>query len=195
MVFLEKNYGLKSRSTVVFIMSDHPYQTFPAGQRRGKKAIIRIAFFILGRSIQSASHFDKIIQTELNEWPDSFLLVYKVFPNGPELALCKKNNLLKRCKHTERDPDMLIYIKNVEYAFKLMTSQKGSVQAFIEHGAFLKGDVTIALSLIRILNRIQVYLYPRFLVKRLVKRVPKINMSSRYIGRLRLIFLGIPFGL
>jgi hypothetical protein len=157
--------------------------------------IIKIVFFILGRSIQSASRFDKAIQSELEEWPESYVLAYKVFPTGPEMILHKQNNMLKRCKQTEGDPNMSIYIKNLEYAVKLMTAQKGSVEAFIERGAFLKGDVTIALSLIRILNRIQVYLYPRFLVKRLVKRVPKINMRSRYFGRVRIYLLGIPFGL
>ncbi len=176
-------------------MSAATYKLISPSQKRLKRGIVTFVLFILGRSIQSASRFDKIIQQELHNWPETFTLVYEIFPTGPALILCKQNNTLIRCRNTENVPDMTIYIKNIEYAFLLMTSQKGAVQAFLEHGAFLKGDITIALSLIRILNRIQVYLYPRILAKRVVKRLPKISFYKRYIGRLRIILLGIPFGL
>ena len=90
---------------------------------------------------------------------------------------------------------MIIYLKNVDYTFLLMTSQKSTVQAFLESAAFVKGDVPIAMSLIRILDRVQFYLFPRIIAKRVIKRLPSISYSSRYLGRLRLYLLGIPFGI
>ncbi|PWI49544.1 hypothetical protein CEE45_01755 [Candidatus Heimdallarchaeota archaeon B3_Heim] len=135
-------------------MSVSTYQVISPGRKRGKRAIIKTALFILGRSMQSASRFDKKIQQELESWPENFTIVYKAFPKGPMMTLCKNNNKLKRCKPGEEDPDMIIYLKNLEYAFLLMTSRRSSVEAFLEHGAFLKGDLSIALSLIRILNRV-----------------------------------------
>ncbi len=46
-------------------MSVSPYQVIFPGRKRGKRAIVKIVLFILGRSIQSASRFDKKIQQEL----------------------------------------------------------------------------------------------------------------------------------
>ena len=171
------------------------FKTVQPGRKRIKAQVVKIVFFILGRALQSASHFDSIIKDEVKEWPENYSIMYKVQPTGPTMMICKEDGRLRKRTPSEKDASMIIYLKNIEYSFLLVTSQRGTVQAFLESAAYIKGDVPIAMSLIRILDRVQFYLFPRIIAKNVIKRLPKINMTTRYVGRLRLYFLGIPFGI
>jgi hypothetical protein len=176
-------------------MNSLPFTTVRPGYKRFKILIIKIVFFVLGRALQSASRFDSVIKEELMDWPDNLAILYKVQPIGPEMMICKENGKLKKRSPSEKEATMIIYLKNIDYTFLLMTAQKGTVQAFLESAAYVKGDIPIAMSLIRILDRVQCYLYPRIIAKRVIKRLPRISLPSRYLGRLRLYFLGIPLGI
>ena len=167
-------------------------QITPKG-KRFKLIIVRIVFFIFGRGICVSSRFDSKIQNELKTWPENLTLKYTVDPIGPSLVLKKANNRLNMSMSSEAD--LIIVIKSIEIAYQLLTAQMGTIQAFMEHRATMKGDVVIATSLIRILNRVQTYLFPRVIVKRLIKRPPKIPWYTRYYGRIRIMILGIPFGI
>jgi len=189
-VFLEK-----LRLTKVYEMNSLSFTTVRPGRKWFKVQLVKIVFFVLGRALQSASRFDPVIQEELKEWPDNLSIMYKVQPFGPDMMICKENGQLRKRLSSEEEATIIIYLKNIEYSFLLMTTQKGTVQAFLESAAYLKGDVPIAMSLIRILDRVQFYLFPRIIAKRVIKRLPSISLTSRYLGRLRLYFLGIPFGI
>ena len=141
------------------------------------------------------SRFDHIIKKELENWPEMFSIMYKVQPNGPKITIIKKNGVFNQIKLEEEKIDLVIYIKNITIAYLLMTSRINTIQVFMEHRAALKGNVRIATSLIRILNRKMLYFYPKFIVKRLVKRLPSIPWYRRYYGRIRIYFIGIPLGI
>ncbi len=189
------NPCLITKSLKVYEMNSPLYKTVRPGRKRFKVLVVRIVFFVLGRALQSASRFDTVIQDELKEWPDNLSILYKVQPKGPEMMIYKENCHLKKRSPSEKEASMIIYLKNIDYSFLLMTSRKGTVQAFLESAATVKGDVPIAMSLIRILDRVKYYLFPRIIAKRVIKRLPKMSLSSRYFGRLRLYLLGIPFGI
>ncbi|MCK4847678.1 MAG: hypothetical protein KAT16_01495 [Candidatus Heimdallarchaeota archaeon] len=189
-LFLDKIKHMKVNE-----MNSIPFTTVRPGHKRFKVLVVKIVFFVLGRALQSVSRFDPVIKEELKEWPDNLSIMYKVQPFGPEMMICKENGQLRKRPSSEKEATMIIFLKNIEYSFLLMTTQKGTVQAFLESAAYLKGDVPIAMSLIRILDRVQYYLFPGIIAKRVVKRLPNISLTSRYSGRLRLYLLGIPFGL
>lgn len=167
--------------------------SFP--KKRLKSFIVSLVFFILGRVLVSTSNFDKMIKEELITWPENFILLYKVYPEGPELALQVVNGRFKKIKNLKINKgDLTLYIKGINTAFRLTTCQLNTVQGFSEKRAFARGDIPTALSLIRCLNIVQRYLYPSFLAKRMIKRLPRIPWYQRYYGRLRILLIGIPFG-
>ena len=127
-------------------MNSLPFITVRPGHKRFKVLVVKVVFFVLGRALQSASRFDPIIKEELKELPDNLAIMYKVQPLGPEMMICKENCKLKKCSPSEKEASMIIYLKNIDYSFLLMTTQKGTVQAFLESAAYLKGDVPIAMS-------------------------------------------------
>ena len=151
---------------------------------------------ILGRSLVSASKFDPSIRNELSTWPDGFTILYRVLNKGPNLILKSNKAQFIVVKTLELDaPNITVYIKNIEFAYLITTCQIGTIDAFIQRRAVLKGDIPIGMSLIRCINIIQTYLFPRWFARRVVKRLPSIPWYKRYMGRARLYLLGIPFGI
>jgi hypothetical protein len=70
----------------------------------------------------------------------------------------------------------------------------GTPQGYAEHRMSVKGDLAKAMSLIRCLNLVEFYLFPGFIARRILKRLPAMNLR-RFGLRLHVYFLGIPFGI
>ncbi|MBF0243365.1 MAG: hypothetical protein HQK64_12940, partial [Desulfamplus sp.] len=61
--------------------------------------------------------------------------------------------------------------------FMIMTPQMGAPQAFAGKRMSIKGDLGIATTFTRTLVIVMSTLYPKFIVKRLVKRVPPLTLK------------------
>ncbi|MBF0242965.1 MAG: hypothetical protein HQK64_10900 [Desulfamplus sp.] len=142
-----------------------------------KILVVKIIFFVLGRAFQSASKHDEEIQKEIASWQNGFTLLMKVLPDGPYMGLQKRDNMLEFKGSELKQADLEIYFRNVESAFMIMTPQMGAPQAFAEKRMSIKGDLGIATTFTRTLVIVMSTLYPKFIVKRLVKRVPPLTLK------------------
>jgi hypothetical protein len=100
----------------------------------------------------------------------------------------KKNNMLYYCGKSEIDADLSIYFKNIEAALLVLMGKIGIGQAFAEHRFVVKGDIMESMSLVRCLNIVEAYLFPNFIAKKILKKVPIKETSSISIY-IRTIFL------
>ncbi|MGD9733438.1 MAG: hypothetical protein AB7U45_14770 [Desulfamplus sp.] len=158
-----------------------------------KILVIKIVFLVLGRAFQSASKHDDELRKEISSWRDGFTLIMKVMPDGPYMGLEKKDNSLEFKGSQLKNGDLEIYFRNVESAFMIMTPQMGSHQAFAERRMSIKGDLSIATAFTRTLVILMSILYPEFIVKRLVKRVPPLTFKRLKL-RVWLYTVGIVLG-
>ncbi len=159
-----------------------------------KEVVVKIVFFTLGRAFQSAVKVDSELKKEVTPWKDDFTLSMGVLPNGPKMAIRKKDNRIHYLGCHFSCSDLEINFKNIECAFLVLTPQIGAAQAFAERRLSVKGDLAIASSFTRCLNLIIAYLYPKFITEKLVKRVPPMPLK-RQINRIYIYILGIPFGI
>ncbi len=179
------------------LIKDADYKTIKPHRSWFKKLVVSIVFFVLGRAMQSLSRRDATIQKEVASWPEGTTVLFKVLPASPKFAFCKtpQGNLkYLGTRVGEQQADLVIYFKNVDAAFLMMTAQIGTAQAYAEHRMSVRGDLTIALSNIRCLNVVERYLFPTFLAKRVVKRLPAIPFGLRIGRRLWLYTFGVLFG-
>lgn len=135
--------------------------------------MIRIIFWFLGRGFQSVASFDKAASEEINGLNDLMYILLKVEPNGPCMVMQKKDGKLNFVGTKVPDKvDLAIYFKNIEAAFLVVTGQIGIAQAYAEHRFTLKGDIYITMPLVRALNMTEAYLFPGFMAKKLMARMP-----------------------
>lgn len=163
-----------------------------------KRAIVKTVFFVLGRALQSASKHDKTLQAEVETWPKDMVVVFKVAPHSPRMAFAKtpSNQIqYKGTGITDDEAGLLIAFKNLESAFMMLTAQIGTPRAYIEHRIAVRGDLVYGLSVIRCLNIIERYLFPSFIARRILRRLPDIPFLKRNGLRLWIYLLGIAFGI
>jgi hypothetical protein len=175
-------------------LSEKEYPPIEPGEKWAKKLIVKITFIMLGRAFQSGSRHDPEIRREIAVWPDNFIIMMNVFPKGPRMVLEKIHGKLKYRGSDFYKGDLLINFKNLESAFMVVVTSLSSAQAFAQHRMMVTGDLADAMIFMRCLNIIIAYLYPKFINKRLLKRVP-IMTARKQITRFLIYTAGIPFGL
>jgi hypothetical protein len=163
-----------------------------------KQEIVKIVFFVLGRGLQSAAKHDVTIKNEVASWPENTVVLFKVLPDGSCMALTKTTQgrlLYSGTRVCDADATIVVAFKNIECAFMMLTAQIGTAQAYSEHRLAVRGDLVLALSIIRCLNVIERYLFPTFIVKNIMRRLPDIPFFKRNGLRVWIYLLGVPFGI
>lgn len=158
--------------------------------RKFKILLVRIIFWFLGRGLQCVTSFDRTAAEEISRLDDLMYILLKVEPNGPCLVMQKRDG--KLCFVGTRVPDKIdlaIYFKNIEAAFMVVTGQIGIAQAYAEHRFTLKGDIFITMPLVRALNITEAYLFPGFITKKIMKKMP--NRSNNKFN----IYMATIFGI
>jgi hypothetical protein len=197
-MMITKLKSLLSDTTNLFIhkpnLSEKEYLPITPGEKRAKALMVKITFIMLGRAFQSGSRHDSEIRREIAVWPENFKIMMNVFPEGPLMILEKIHGKLKYRGSKFYESDLVINFKNLECAFMMVTAQISPAQAFAQRRIMVTGDLADAMIFTRCLNMIIAYLYPKFISKRLLKRVPIIT-ASKQLTRFIIYTAGIPFGL
>jgi hypothetical protein len=171
-----------------------PYRPIKPGKKWFKALVAKIVFMVLGRAFQSGARHDPDIKKEVGAWPENFTLIMNVLPFGPRMSMKKINGRLKYKGTKYDDGDLVINFKNLECAFLVLTPQMGAAQAFAERRMTVKGDLIHAMEFTRCLNILLIHLYPKFIHKRLLKRVPPMSLKKMMV-KLMINVFGVPFGL
>lgn len=170
------------------------YKEVKPGKKQFKNFVVKTVLFVLGRGFQCIANRDPDIKKEVHEWPEDFQIMFEVLPAGPYMTLQKKEGKLTYCGLKKSEADLIINFKNVDTAFMMFTAQMSTSQSYAQHRLSVQGDIVKAMSLIRCLNIIEFYLFPGFIAKSILKRMPEMNLR-KFGLRLYTYLLGIPFGL
>lgn len=179
-------------------MSSARYPELPPRRKPIKHAINQIVLFVLGRAVQSLSRYEPLIRHEVATWPENFTLMLVVRPKGGSLALRRTAKADLRYLGSHFDPaqaNVVIYMKDIESAFAMFTGQLGIDMGYARHCMCASGDLSNTVSVVRVLNTTVAYLFPAFIARRLMKRLPSTPFWQKQARRLRTYLLGVPFGI
>ena len=137
-----------------------------------KTYISKIILFFLYRGFNIVSKIEPDVYKEVEKWPDGYTIKIQATDNGTSLILKKQGKSIVRLKK-EQKCNLEIIFKNLDSAFLLLTGRLGIAKAYCEHRFLLKGDIMEAMSLVRCLDIVETYLFPKFISKHLVKEVKK----------------------
>lgn len=174
------------------------FPDIPPRRKPFKRAINQIVMFVLGRALQSLSKHDPLIQHEVRSWPEPFTLMMVVRPDGGSMTVSRAANgrlVYRGSRVPEAEADVVIYIKNIEAAFAMFTGQLGIDLAYAQHTMCARGDLSNTVSVVRVLNIAESYLFPAILARRLMKALPPVPVWRKHVLRLKAYTLGILFGI
>ena len=147
---------------------------------------LSLVFWFFGRAIQAAARVDKAVRQIFEQMPEGFSFAFGVLPDGPSLVVGKDKG--GRVRYLGADPsrrviDLTLSVKSIEVAIKLFTLQEATITAIARDRLTVDGDISMACRVVRILDRVEIYLLPRFLALKAVRRYPTMPMRQKLVRR------------
>lgn len=89
-------------------------------------------------------------------------------------ALCftvKDGTIVKAAKDAQ--PEVNIVFKNEKMAFRVFTGRLGIAGAYAAHAFTLRGNINETMGVVRIVDLVEGYLFPKFIAKHILKEIPE----------------------
>jgi hypothetical protein len=156
-------------------------------KKAAKRFLAGVVMSLLGKGIVSAYRRDSRARADIDSLGDNCAIKLMVQPAGPALLFGKKNGEVFSRKCAISEPaDITLAFKGVEGAILMFTARLGLADGYAQHRFIVVGDLYKVMSIVRVMNIVEAYLFPRFIAKKLMNPVPKreVNMLRFYCGTL-----------
>lgn len=154
---------------------------------------VELMFQIMGRALQAVSEVDATVQDEAQVLPEGFLFEMMVMPSGPGLIVehTGRGRFHYHGQSAPRPVDLSIRFKHMAHAFLVLSFQEKTSVAFANDRMVVDGDVSYAIRMTRILNRLESFILPKLIAKRAVKEYPKNLALPRKLTSAARIYLKV----
>jgi hypothetical protein len=140
----------------------------------------------VGRAIQAAARVDKQVKAEFKAMPAGYTFSLGAFPHGPHMIVGKddKGNVRYLGGNLSKTPvNLELTLKSMKNLFVLFTFQESTPTANARDRMIVSGDVPQACAAVKILDIVQVYLLPKSIAKRAIKRYPRWSLKRHTVDR------------
>jgi len=160
----------------------------------------RLSLALVGRGIQSACRIDPRLIRETNEFPEGALVSFIIEPDGLQLCMRKYGNRFEHVStaihrtslqgQTSFTGIITFRMRSFNEFKDLMCGRLSIPQAIAEGRIITEGPAALACRFLRIVNATLIYLYPRWVATRLVKRYQR---PTRFLTKRIRLFALLPF--
>jgi aldehyde:ferredoxin oxidoreductase len=152
-----------------------------------KGLYLHLMFWFMGRAVAAAARVDAVVQREFDDLAEGFTFALRVLPGGPCLVVSKDPEGCPRYLggvFTGMSVDLDLQIKHTAAATLLFTFQESTATSMAHERFSVDGDLASAMTIVRILNRVEILLLPRFIARLAVKRLPSGKAAPGIFKRL-----------
>lgn len=160
---------------------------------QARRLYVTVMFQVMGRALQAVSEVDDEVQAEARSLPEGFLFEMMVMPDGPRLIVehTGGGKLHYHGTSAPRPVDLSIQFKHIAHAFLVLSFQEKTSVAFANDRMLVDGDISFAVRMTRVLNRLEAFILPRLIADRAVKEYPKsLHLPEKVISAAR-IYLNV----
>lgn len=144
-----------------------------------KGFICQAVLWFLYRGMDVLVRDDARVKAEIERLPEGCVLRLKggMQKHSPQIVMrIEKGRIVKA--GTEAAADLTIVFKNIHMAFKVLTGQISIEQAYARRAFYLKGNINAAMGVVRCVEYVELYLFPKVMAQRILKRVEKKHQSA-----------------
>jgi hypothetical protein len=144
------------------------------------RTYVALMMAVIGRSLVAISRVDPKVQAELAPLPAHFVFRMTVLPDGPSFAVERTPaGVFALVQSSARRADLTVIFKHLRHAFLVFSFQEGTARAFANDRMFVDGQIAVAVRIVRVLERMEAVILPRFLARRALKRYPRIALAEK----------------
>lgn len=177
-----------------------------------KRKVVKLILSVLGQGIRVCRNFDEEVRAEFDLLPENFVLIIGIWGSRHPLILQSRkdgvhrihesvSSLVKKLSVPQvisrrvsleqpQETGMLeIRFKSVEAAWRMVTAKVSSSQAYARHDLLIKGEITKAMQMLRCIERVESYLFPKSIAKRVLPPQLKIP-QKRWRMWIRMLHVG-----
>ncbi|HLV76355.1 MAG TPA: hypothetical protein VKY53_00305 [Marinobacter sp.] len=156
---------------------------------QARRHYVELMFQVMGRALQALSEVDETTREEMRALPEGFLFELQVMPNGPTLVI-EHTGAGKMRFHGNRPPrkvDLSIQFKHMAHAFLVLSFQEKTSVAFANDRLLVDGDISYAIRITRVLNRLEAFILPKVVARRAVKEYPAdLRLPEKLMSAMRI---------
>ncbi len=156
---------------------------------QARRLYVEVMFQVMGRALQAVSEVDPEARSEAEVLPEGFLFEMMVMPDGSRFIVEHVGNgrLYYHGDCAPRPVDLSIQFKHVAHAFLVLSFQEKTAVAFANDRMLVDGDISYAIRMTRILNRLEAFILPRLIASRAVKEYPaNLNLPQKIFSAARI---------
>ncbi|MGP4845926.1 hypothetical protein ACTXGQ_17465 [Marinobacter sp. 1Y8] len=156
---------------------------------QARRLYVELMFQVMGRAMQGLSEVDASAREEAQTLPVGFLFEMKVMPAGSNLIVehLGEGYLKYHGAAAPRPIDLSIQFKHIAHAYMVVSFQEKTAVAFANDRMLVDGDVSYAIRMTRILNRLEVFILPKLVASRAVKEYPaNLGLSEKVVSAARI---------
>ena len=144
-----------------------------------KNILANFIFKLLVKGINGANLYDTRVQKETAGLPQDFVVSLGIFPYGEYVKF--RVNADHVCRIKDDTPaDLEIVFKNNSVANAVVLGRKSVAKTFAEHAILLKGDIYKAMALVRIINLVENYLFPKWFTNKIYRYKKQCSSLKMY---------------
>lgn len=149
---------------------------YPTIQSISKYELIDLTLTFIGVAFEEVSRRAPDLKGEISLWNEGRRCALGVLPKGPFMTLQKVDDRIRYLGKRKVDPHVSFLFKNLDSALLVLTAQMSAHQALAESRILLDGQVSYGMELNRALAIVETYLFPQFILNRIFKRAPTLNL-------------------
>jgi aldehyde:ferredoxin oxidoreductase len=139
-----------------------------------KKIYCIIIFFVLGWFIPNIACRKKSVRELVSLFPKGFSFRLGVWPKGPSVAFLRRGDRLKKIHDKNQQVEMTVNLKSIEAAWLLFSFQESTCQSEAKSRLTVTGALPHTCTFIRLMDKVEILLLPKFIAKKAVKRWEKV---------------------
>jgi hypothetical protein len=149
--------------------------------KTAKRTVAGVVFVLMGRGMVACARLDDRVHAEVSAWPEGTVVTLAIAPAGPRVSVQVAGGRLRTLGgRAGVEPTLLVTFKSADAALPVLLGLSAILAGFAEHRATVRGDLALAMSLVRCLHIVEGYLYPDLMTRRILPRP-----ARRQAGHLR----------
>ncbi|MDC0663532.1 hypothetical protein [Marinobacter sp. SS21] len=156
---------------------------------QARRLYVELMFQVMGNALQAISEIDSTVREEAKSLPEGFLFEMMVMPNGAKLIIehLGEGRFRYHRGQAPRPVDLSIKFKHIAHAFLVLSFQEKTSVAFANDRMLVDGDISYAIRMTRVLNRLEAFILPRLIAERAIKEYPKnLHLPEKVLNAARI---------